>query len=373
VPSDRRPLPPLKGGTHIVRDHAAAILGGIVIAILLPSVLTLRTVERAVSHPVPVDNPTPYGYTVSLLLYLVPIALLGTWFFRTHPKGNFKRRALFITIAVLVPIGFALDFLFGNVFFEFRNPDATLRVNLPGLVYNPVVALWDIPIEEFVFYFSGFLAILLVYIWANEYWVPAYGVSDYADPAHHPPYIVQPRWRSALYAMLAVAAAYAFKKFGPCLEITIDGVYEPCYRDGFPLYFTFLVVAAVIPAVALYRTAGPFINWRAFSFTLLWVLLTSLLWEATLAAPFYWWHYSHKWMMNLPVHAWSNLPVEAVFLWLVVTFTTVIVFEAIKVGLHLTQPLPLLMFGPRVGGFVLRLTGTAGRHAASPSAPNGAQ
>jgi hypothetical protein len=62
-----------------------------------------------------------------------------------------------------------------------------------------------------------------------------------------------------------------------------------------------------------------------------WVVLTSILWEATLAAPYMWWGYKERHMMGLFVGAWFGLPVEAVFLWLSVTFTTVMVYETFKI------------------------------------------
>jgi hypothetical protein len=47
--------------------------------------------------------------------------------------------------------------------------------------------------------------------------------------------------------------------------------------DGFPGYFTVLVVGGFVPAVSFFPTARPFINWRAFSLTLFFILLVSLL------------------------------------------------------------------------------------------------
>src|SRR5512133_722452 len=73
------------------------------------------------------------------------------------------------------------------------------------------------------------------------------------------------------------------------------------------------------------------INWRAFSFTFFLLLLISLLWEATLALPYGWWEYWPSTMMGLHIRAWSGLPIEAVFVWFAVTFTTVITYEVIKI------------------------------------------
>ena len=36
-------------------------------------------------------------------------------------------------------------------------------------------------------------------------------------------------------------------------------------------------------------------------------------------------------MMGLHIGAWSGLPIEAVFVWFAVTFTTVITYEVIKI------------------------------------------
>jgi len=85
----------------------------------------------------------------------------------------------------------------------------------------------------------------------------------------HPP--------SVILGIALIAAAVVYKKaFSPV-------------REGFPEYFTFLVLAAFFPAAGFFPTARRFINWRAFSLTLFLILLVSLLWEATLAVTYQWW------------------------------------------------------------------------------------
>jgi hypothetical protein len=59
-------------------------------------------------------------------------------------------------------------------------------------------------------------------------------------------------------------------------------------------------------------------------------LLISLLWEATLAVPYQWWDYQPKQMMGLRIGAWAGLPIEAVCVWIAVTYTTVVVFEILR-------------------------------------------
>jgi len=56
-------------------------------------------------------------------------------------------------------------------------------------------------------------------------------------------------------------------------------------RHGFPGYFTVLVVGGLLPAVTFYPVARRFVNWRALSLTLFFMLLVSELWEATLGSP----------------------------------------------------------------------------------------
>ena len=100
---------------------------------------------------------------------------------------------------------------------------------------------------------------------------------------------------------------------------------------GFPWYFVYLVCAALIPSAGFFKTAQRFINWRAFSFTFFLLLLISLLWEVTLALPYGWWGFRQEAMIGLNIGAWSNLPIEEPCVWMAVSFTTIIVYEVIKI------------------------------------------
>jgi len=86
----------------------------------------------------------------------------------------------------------------------------------------------------------------------------------------------------------------------------------------------------LVPSISFFPTTCRFINWRALSLTLFFVLLVSLLWEAILALPYGWWNYQHRQMMGLFIGAWDDLPVEAVIVWLAVAYGTIIVFEVVK-------------------------------------------
>ena len=108
-------------------------------------------------------------------LYLGSWSLLAWWFLR-HPSYRFQRKAFAITLAGLLPLGFGLDILFAHAFFTFENRGATLGVEVP-------VVGGSVPVEEFAFYLLGFLTMLLLYIWCDEYWLGAYNVPDYRAEA----------------------------------------------------------------------------------------------------------------------------------------------------------------------------------------------
>ena len=112
--------------------RAFLVVFAIAAALIIPAALTLRTVVHPVILQATSDNPTPLGYTWSLLLFIIPIGALGWWFAR-RPDLQFPRKAFWRTIAVLTPLGFLLDLLFGNAFFVFPNKSATLGWEIPAV------------------------------------------------------------------------------------------------------------------------------------------------------------------------------------------------------------------------------------------------
>jgi hypothetical protein len=293
------------------RTKSFYVVFAIAAALIAPAAIALRTVIHPVILQTTSDNPTPLGYTWSLALFIIPIGVLA-WWFASRPDLKFPRKAFWRTIGVLTPLGFALDLLFGNAFFIFPNKAATLRWEIPALGGS-------LPIEEFIFYLTGFMLVLLSYIWCDEYWMAAYNVPDYEEAARDIPRIVRFHFASVVLGVVLIAAAVVYRKFISAAS------------DGFPWYFTYLVCASLIPSAGFFYTAQRFINWRAFSFTFFLLLLISLLWEVTLALPYGWWEYRDDILLGLQVGAWSGLPIEAVCVWLAVTFTTVITYEVIKI------------------------------------------
>ena len=289
---------------------------GIVIAMLamlaIPAAVTLQTVSSPGTLQVG-PNPSPYGSTWSLLLFIIPILVIGLWFLPSEGL-EVPQRSFWRTIWILVPLGWLLDIIFAQWFFVYPNAQATLRILAPAFGH------W-VPVEEYVFYFTGFIAVLLLYVWLSEYWLAAYTVPDYPGEARSVRRLLRFHPTSLVLAVALIGAAWIYKKYFAALPD----------RDGFPGYFTFLVAGALVPAMSFYPVARRFINWRAFSLTLFFMLLVSELWEATLALPYQWWGFQHRQMMGLFVGAWSGLPIEEVCVWIAVSYATVIVFEVVKV------------------------------------------
>ena len=58
----------------------ALIVVAMLAMIVVPAAITLQTV-RVPGPAIPLNqSSTPYGYTVSLLLFIVPIVVIGGWF-----------------------------------------------------------------------------------------------------------------------------------------------------------------------------------------------------------------------------------------------------------------------------------------------------
>ncbi len=264
------------------------------------------------------------GYTWSLALFLIPLYLLARWFWKEKDL-KVQRAAFARTLLWLVPTGFVLDLLFANTFFRFPDHHATLAP-------CGQLALWErfplcvpavggpLPVEEFVFYLSGFMVVLLAYIWADEYWLARYNVPDLEQAATKIDRILRFHPAALVLGGSLLLLALGLRKFLGDEDLA-----------GWPGYATYLILIAIVPATGLYGSTKLFINWRAFIFVFLHILLISLLWEVTLALPYGWWDYEPAWMVGLHLSPWSDLPVEAAFVWLAVTFTTVITYEAMKI------------------------------------------
>src|SRR5687768_13244114 len=100
--------------------------------IAFPAALTLNTVREPGVLEITSANPTPLGYALSLLIFVLPTIALAWWFGR-RPDLKLARGAFGRTIGVLLPLGFGLDLLFGNTFFTFPNQLAVFGIDVPAL------------------------------------------------------------------------------------------------------------------------------------------------------------------------------------------------------------------------------------------------
>ena len=296
--------------------------------IAVPVGITLHTVRVPAVAQISSSNPTPLGYTWSLLLFVIPITVIGGWFLPSE-KVRISKRAFWRTLWILVPVGFGLDLFFADKFFFYPNAGATLQIGAPAIG-------GDVPIEEYIFFFTGFLAVLLIYVWLSEYWLAAYNVADYHGDARQVRRLLGFHPASLLVGLALIAIAILYKKL------------RSPFPEGYPGYFTVLVLGGLVPSVSFFPVARRFINWRAFSLTIFMILLISMFWEATLAVPYGWWAYQQRAMMGLFIGAWAGLPIEAVTVWIAVTYGTTMVYEIVKVWQASGKPAKIAFLGEAV-------------------------
>ena len=280
--------------------------------------------------PLTLDAFSRLNYFTSLTMWLIPILYLWPTFAMLTANGTGRRRrALLATVALIVGLGVVLDFVIG--FLTLRFPGCTEPNVAPTgryLLCLPAVN-GRIPIEELLFYAMGPVAMVLVYACADERWLSKYNPPD--DLVDLKLIQVSPR-----VALVGAAGAVA-----SVILWLVNGT--------FPTYFAFLVGGAVLPAMFLYRSIGGLTNWPAFAVTTLYVILTSVIWEATLAIPRLWWGYEPSGMIGATIAAWSRgdsiFPIEAAVVWLFAPFASVLTYEFAKALTHHPKPTRVALFG----------------------------
>jgi hypothetical protein len=280
--------------------------------------------------PLTLDAFSRLNYFTSLTMWLIPILYLWPTFAMLTANGTGRRRrALLATVALIVGLGVVLDFVLGFLTLRFPGcTDATVAPTGRYLLCLPAVN-GRIPIEELLFYAMGPGAMVLVYACADQRWLSKYNPPD--DLVDLKLIQVSPR-----IALVGAAGAVA-----ALLLWRVNGT--------FPTYFAFLVAGAVLPAMFLYRSIGGLTNWPAFAVTTLYVILTSVIWEATLAIPRLWWGYEASGMIGATIGAWSRgdsiFPIEAAVVWLFAPFASVLTYEFAKALTHHPKPTRVALFG----------------------------
>jgi hypothetical protein len=281
-----------------------------------------------VAIPLALDAIGRLTYFTSLIFWGIPILYLWPVFILITSSGTGRRRrALRWTAGTIVVLGIVLDFVLGYLTLRFPGcSDATGAS--PYLWCLPAVRS-RIPIEELLFYAMGPVAIVLVYACADELWLSRYNPKD--DLLHLKLIQLSPR-------LMFVAAGAAVAAL---LLWRVNG--------HFPTYFVFISAGALLPAIFLYRAIGHLTNWPAFAVTTLYVIVTSLIWEVTLAIPREWWGYEASGMVGLTIGAWSRgdaiFPVEAAAVWLFAPFSSILTYEFAKALTHHPRETTVALFG----------------------------
>ena len=288
------------------------------VLIALPVTLTLFTVHHPHDMVPTSDNPTPYGYTWSCLMFVIPVAVLG-WWFHFHWAQKMDKRAFYIAVAAFAVSGSVLDITLGNTFFSFPNKHAVIGWFLPGWKFG-VGWVKSLPVEEFVFYVSGNLFTLLVYLWGGSVWFDRYNPEGYQTLPTDTKHMFRPHWDSLVYAVVLIAGAIVVKKF----------LVQPEHRAGFPGYFIFEVCVLFGPTFVLFHCVKHLINWRAMGLSILMMWLISVIWEATLALPYGWWGFNKPMMLGIFIRGWSHLPIEEPILWTLAPWVTAMMYEAVR-------------------------------------------
>jgi hypothetical protein len=301
------------------------------LAVVLAVSGTLAMVRIGVSQQLvdPATNSSPLGYTFSLALFVVPCAVFGVWVWRS-PRTAEQRKASAIALLLLIPLGFILDLFFGRLFLRFPNLQATLGILVPA--YDPRTG-WDglwgsgwepfLPLEEFAFYALGFVAMLLTYVWGDEILFRANKVDD----GQRTPRVFQ-GWKATMLFWVVLGAAL----FGIAWLIRSSVPSQSGW--AFPGYFLFLLIGSIVPSLFCSRIAFQFINWRALAMSWLFILFISQFWEASLGVPYGWWGYVPDQMMGIFFKPHCDLLVEAVLVWTLGSWTTIIIYETILTALH---------------------------------------
>ncbi len=319
---------------NAISEKPARTLLLIAAVLAIPATIALDTATVTPEELAAGADPTPLGYTWSLVLFYFPALVVIGWLLQ-NPLFPIQRKALGITVAILLPLLALLDIFLGNLFFKWPNADASLKIYIWGYTFGEGWAK-DVPIEEFLFYAGGIVATILVYIWAKEYLMPEYNLDaeEYRKTTQETKRMAVFHPRTLVVAAIAFAAALAYKKFG-----------NHPYQEGFPGYFLFNLVAISTPMAMFWRVVGRFINLQAFLFMMAALLWISMLWEATLGLPYGWWGYHPEQMMGIFINAWSDLPLEAVLVWVAGGWAGVTVYEVIKLYLHSDRSFLNLLFG----------------------------
>jgi hypothetical protein len=281
-----------------------------------------------VAVPLALDAIGRLTYFTSLVFWGIPLLYLWPTFRALTAAGSGRRRrALRWSAGSIAILGVVLDLLLGHLTFRF--PGCGIGGEASPYIWCIPGVGGLVPVEELLFYVMGPIVIVLAYACADERWLARYHSGD--DRLDVALIQISPR----LVAAAAAAGVTALVLW------RVNGT--------FPTYFAFLTAGAILPALFLYRAVGWLTNWQALAVTTLYVLVTSIIWEVTLAIPRAWWGYEPSGMIGITIAAWSRgdaiFPVEAAAVWLTAPFSCVLIYEFANAFFHDTRSTLAALFG----------------------------
>ena len=278
------------------------------------------------------EGAASLGYTKSLILFVIPVVAMALWFLWPAHRVNRHWWPFWVTVVGITILWTALDILLAHTFFTFPDAEAVSGIGIPGLGGK-------VPIEEVLFYVLGSFYLVLAYIWTSEVWFPD---RDQADSEY------DERWPGMLKLIKPSYLIAGLVAIGVAILIKRVGLFG-ADQSGFPWYFIFIIALIVLPAAMLFGFEFRFINLPAFLFTVMSIIIIGLLWEVTLALPYGWWDYQASAMVGIFIKPWSDLPIEAAFLWVAAAWSNVAFYELFRIFYHRNPRDPVPSAAAEVG------------------------
>lgn len=276
----------------------------------------LATIIVVFASIIPGILANTHNYTWSLLTFILPIVIITYWL-SISKNITIKniRKPFLISLSILIPMGLTLNLFLSDNFFVYNNVSATLGITIPALDLFAIDYMNPIPIEETIFYITGFPMILLLYVWSDLYLFNDKSKSNNSSIKIENKITIIVM--NITMALTIILAGWLFKYF------FID-------NNIFPGYFAYLALVPYLATALLSKLVRPSINMPALYFSSALIFFTSLLWEVLLAIPQAWWGYQNDKMLGIFMPYWHNLPIEAILVWVLSPVTTVVVFESIR-------------------------------------------
>jgi hypothetical protein len=248
-----------------------------------------------------------YAYTWSLLAFVLPLLLMVHWL-RRHAPAAWADVAAHgpATLAVLVPMGLALNLMLADVLFVYPQCRAVIGLRIEVPIGADRVG---VPVEEYLFYVFGFSFILMSYVF----------FAHHSNAPNHTR--KSPR---------APSRTLKFVFFSGCPTIAAALILRPDAGIGTPVYLQYLVVLPLALTMAFARRACRSLDRAGFACCAGFTIALSFVMEALLALPRGWWGYNPAMMCGIDLM--PGLPIEAVLVWVLSATATPIVFETIRGG-----------------------------------------